>query len=285
MKYTFLAALTRLSLSTGASYAVDGFKCPNGSTQVSTGAYSTPSCVGSNSQGLVEQTLPFSNYNYLGAETPRETNRIFALPERAPVKDSPVYPRPIGGIAANDTFSSARDSLLDGIPSKLLADWVFLYEGPRAVPGSRLAWMGGVLWRKPDASLLFSPDAADAKSDLWIPMTPYRRDIRGFRRPDSALVRRAVWHRHRRISRRAAGQRSPLGRGNEFSKLPWGNRPAWRPASRRRLCNACLWLQRLSIPRYRPAWRTHGNRAILFLCAIHIHHWTRNCLYALRNCK
>ena len=178
MKYHLTAALFILTLSTEPVFAIDT-PCPPGTAAISSGIYNAASCVGSSLQGLVQQTLPYKPYHY-SPEDQRPSNVIFSQSERVPVEDNHSYPHFIANIAATDTFSSAKGTLNTAIPNKLQADWTFLFNGPRVIPGTRLAWMGGILWRTAQGELLFSINAAHESANHWIPMETFRNDITGF---------------------------------------------------------------------------------------------------------
>lgn len=195
-----LAALAALALcaAQGASAQLsNAFACPPGSTPVSTGMLNVPSCVGSPTQGLVEQTLPYESSTLFGLtiQGPRPANPIFTLPERPPVLDSPNIAKPMGHFASTSTPASAFNPYpSEGLPAKLFADWQYLFNGPQVIPGTRLSWMGGTLSRDNEGTLRFSTQYAGFSFSGS--MEPYRNDIGAFLKAAGPATARLISERY-----------------------------------------------------------------------------------------
>lgn len=170
-----LALLASLAGTGAYAQQVAALRCPPGSTLVTTGVYASQSCVGSNIEGLVEQTLPFEQAKLFGGGVTRPQDPIVGSAQRLPLPNHPAYAAGQAHIAATATELSAMDSPWQGISAKLAADWAFVFDGGRVAPGSRIVWMGGILSRSVDGSMRFS----NARG-FDAPIDQYRRNLPGF---------------------------------------------------------------------------------------------------------
>ena len=145
----------------------------------------------------MEQTLPYQAPTLFGVgiQAARPQNPIFIIPERPPVLDAPNISKPMGHFASTSTPASAFNPYPSpGIPDKLFSDWQYLFTGPQVMPGTRLSWMGGVLSRDNDGTLLFSTQYSGFS--LSFSMEPYRNDIGAFLKASGPSTARLIFERY-----------------------------------------------------------------------------------------